>query len=822
MKKSFFNLNIIIIFSVLFSSEAMHAQLGFCQGNSGDPIFLENFGTGLNDTPLPAGTTSYTYANGAEPGDGLYTVSSNTNYFDWFDIEDHTANDVNGRMLVVNSSFSAGEFYRTTIVGLCENTSYEFSSWIVNLTPSGGFCGAGAIPVNVRFEIWDSTDTNLLASGNTGNIGSSSTPNWQQYALVFQTIPSQTSVILKMINNGSGGCGNDLAIDDIVFKSCGDFIDVTDNSGNDSISLCSSETPFSTSLTATPDNTVFSNHFYQWQESPDSITWTDIPGATNELINITGITSTTFYRAKVAEFAANLNNLDCITFSDTFLINVVQAPNEPSTECWETATLNPATCQWEITGTQPAEPTGLECWESTMFNNTTCSWEVTGSQPAEPTGLECWETTAFDNTTCSWIITGNQPTPPSIECWETTTFNNNTCSWEVTGTQPAEPTGLECWETTVFNDTTCLWEITGTQPTPPTLECWETTTFNNNTCSWEVTGTQPSEPTGLECWELTSFNNATCSWEISGSQPDPPADLECWESTSFDIVTCTWIITGTQPTEPTNLECWQSTTFNDTNCSWDVSGTEPVEPIDLECWQTTSFNEDTCSWEILGTQPIDFFEEFATLCEDETLVLQADTTIINPTYLWNTGETTSDITVDTSGLFIVTVTDGCLTTEITYNVVVIETPNISDIQSDGNDIIVFTSNIGEFLYSIDGVNFQTSNTFYDVVGGKYTIYVTTADCDEIVEMEFIHFYIPKFFTPNGDVYNNTFLLNGIECFSSTEVYIFDRYGKLLFSAKNKTVAWDGTFNNNPLPTADYWYLIIIEGQEFKGHFTLKR
>ena len=142
MKKYLNSLNVIIILCIIFSSENVFAQLRFCQGNSGDPIFVEDFGFGLQDSALPVGTTTYNYANGGEPIDGLYTVSSNTNYFNWFDVEDHTIDDTDGRMLLVNSSFSAGEFYRTTISGLCETTSYEFSSWILNLTPAGGFCGA--------------------------------------------------------------------------------------------------------------------------------------------------------------------------------------------------------------------------------------------------------------------------------------------------------------------------------------------------------------------------------------------------------------------------------------------------------------------------------------------------------------------------------------------------------------------------------------------------------------------------------------------------------------------------------------------------------
>ncbi|MBR9845221.1 MAG: T9SS type B sorting domain-containing protein [Algicola sp.] len=766
MKKNKFYHNIIIIFCAFLSSEITFAQLGFCQGNSGDPIFVENFGTGLTDTPLPAGTTTYNYANGADPDDGLYTVSSNTDYFDWFDIQDHTPNDVNGRMLIVNSSFSAGEFYRTTISGLCENTSYEFSSWIVNLTPSSGFCGGGAIPVNVRFEIWDNTDTNLLASGNTGNINSTNSPNWQQYGLVFQTIPSQTSVILKMINNGSGGCGNDLAIDDIVFKSCGDFISVTDASNSTFISLCSSESPYSTTLTAIPDNSVFNDHFYQWQESTDEINWTDIPGETSDNLVLTGVTTTTYYRAKVAESTTNLSNIDCITYSTTYVISITQLPNPPVIECWEIATINDTTCTWEITGTQPAEPTGLECWESTNFNTTTCSWEITGTQPPEPTGLECWESTSFNTTTCSWDITGTEPVQPNIECWETATFDSTLCVWEVTGTQPSEPTGLECWETATFNTTLCVWEVTGTEPTEPTnLECWETATFNVSNCAWEVVGTQPMQP---------------------------------------------------------NVECWETATFNSVFCVWEVSGTQPPEPTNLECWETTLFNETLCEWEIIGEQPINFIEEFVNFCENEDVTLQASTDIANATYLWNSGEMTEFLTVNAPGTYTVVATDGCFTTEKTINVELLEIPVIVDVQSDGNDIIVTTSNTGNFIYSLDGINYQSHNVFFDIAGGKYTIYVKQIECDEVTIIEHLHFFIPKYFTPNGDDFNDTFDLKGIECFSSWKVYIFDRYGKLLYSTVNNLVSWDGKYLNNPLPTSDYWYLVVIDGQEFRGHFTLKR
>lgn len=318
------------LFAIFISFFTANAQLGFCTGNSGDPIFTEDFGTGIGNTMLPDGTTSYLYTNGY-PDDGFYTVANGTigNPYNWHQIEDHTPNDTDGKLLIVNAGFTAGEFYRTTVSGLCETTTYEFSAWLLNLLDVPSSCSQNVeIPINVSFQIWDSTDSNLLASGDTSDIFSTPEPVWGDYGLVFQTLADQNSVILKMINNGEGGCGNDLAIDDIEFKSCGDTVIVTDASNSATATICSGDTPFLVNLTATPDFEVFSSHFYQWQESSDGDIWMDIAGENNQILEAS-VTTTSFYRAKVAEVAANLTNNQCILLADVFQITVNTSPNAP-------------------------------------------------------------------------------------------------------------------------------------------------------------------------------------------------------------------------------------------------------------------------------------------------------------------------------------------------------------------------------------------------------------------------------------------------------------------------------------------------------------
>jgi gliding motility-associated-like protein len=317
---------------LLFSFLSVYAQLGFCNGNSGAPIFVEDFGAGPGSVSLPNGTTTYLYSNGF-PNDSFYTVRNNTfgNPYDWQEIEDHTPNDSNGRFLIVNADFTAGEFYKTTVTGLCEFTTYEFSAWLLNLLKVPGFCvDLGIeIPINVKFQIWDSNETTLIASGDTGDIYATAAPTWGEFGLVFQTLENQQSVVLKMLNNGGGGCGNDLVIDDIEFKTCGDNVVVTDELDNTSLTICNSETPYATTLTSTPDFAVFTSHFYQWQESSDGVTWQDIVGETNQNINL-NVTSGGFYRTKVSEFEDNLSNEQCILLSDLYQISINPNPPAPN------------------------------------------------------------------------------------------------------------------------------------------------------------------------------------------------------------------------------------------------------------------------------------------------------------------------------------------------------------------------------------------------------------------------------------------------------------------------------------------------------------
>ena len=199
--------------NILFLSSPNCTIEPICEGVD----FEENFGTGTGRVSTPY--TNYIFNGTTQVEDGEYTISNtsaglNTGWFT--DMEDHTEGDVDGRMLFVNASFDQGEFYRRTIT-LNPNIEYTFNAWITTVYDTNtNICGGNSIPSNVIFRIEDPAG-NLISETNTGDIPNGTAPNWQEFAIVFNT-GANTDIQLVLINNADGGCGNDLAIDDITLS----------------------------------------------------------------------------------------------------------------------------------------------------------------------------------------------------------------------------------------------------------------------------------------------------------------------------------------------------------------------------------------------------------------------------------------------------------------------------------------------------------------------------------------------------------------------------------------------------------------------------
>ncbi|MGH2565952.1 MAG: hypothetical protein ACRDE5_15650, partial [Ginsengibacter sp.] len=263
------------------------------------------------------------------PDDGFYTIENSTsNCFGdtWYSVsEDHTPGDVNGYMMVINASFNPGDFYVQKVDGLCENTTYEFAAWILNVLNLSA-CPSPQTPIspNVTFNI-ETTSGAILQTYNTGDILRGS-PSWKQYGLIFKTPAGVTSVVIRMTNNAPGGCGNDLLLDDITFRPCGPLVTAIINDTATSVDVCKGN-PSSFTLTSNV-SAGYDNPVYQWQSSTDSgITWTDIAGAntTSYLRLANNIPGAYQYRLAVAQ-GNNISVPSCRVVSNVVTVNVNPIP----------------------------------------------------------------------------------------------------------------------------------------------------------------------------------------------------------------------------------------------------------------------------------------------------------------------------------------------------------------------------------------------------------------------------------------------------------------------------------------------------------------
>jgi gliding motility-associated-like protein len=225
------------------------------------------------------------------------------------------------------------------------------------------------------------------------------------------------------------------------------------------------------------------------------------------------------------------------------------------------------------------------------------------------------------------------------------------------------------------------------------------------------------------------------------------------------------------------------------------------------------------------TPPVVTDENDLVLCESESLTLDAKLSGLS--YLWNTGEMGQTIDVKKGGEYSVKITtaapESCSATK-KFMVIEHFIPKITDINVDETTVTINLEKPASYYeYSINGEDYQSSNVFYEVSGGLQKGYVREINCNNSDEKSFVVIAAPKFFTPNNDGFNDVWEIKGLEKFPQASITIFDRYGKLLKSMLSSKPFWDGTFNKEPLPAADYWYVLKIDNStERKGHFSLKR
>lgn len=218
-------------------------------------------------------------------------------------------------------------------------------------------------------------------------------------------------------------------------------------------------------------------------------------------------------------------------------------------------------------------------------------------------------------------------------------------------------------------------------------------------------------------------------------------------------------------------------------------------------------------------------EDLYEMCNGEAITVNVSE--VYDSYLWSDGSTNPSLLITEPGEYTITVTQNNCSTTKTFTAVASEKATIADIiikdfSLSDNSIEIIVDGNGDYEYSIGGL-YQDSNVFLGVDSGLYIVYVRDKNGCGVVTQPIQVLAYPLYFTPNQDGINDYWHVKYAYYEPKMEVFIFDRYGKLITSFRGQDLGWDGTFNGNLLPATDYWFKIKREdGREHKGHFSLVR
>lgn len=157
--------------------------------------------------------------------------------------------------------------------------------------------------------------------------------------------------------------------------------------------------------------------------------------------------------------------------------------------------------------------------------------------------------------------------------------------------------------------------------------------------------------------------------------------------------------------------------------------------------------------------------------------------------------------------------------DLGFDTAIFDLSEISNlVNNDPNQEVQLFENENDALQNINSIN----NLFsYNNISTPQTIFirVSNENCFEIISFKLIvencEVSIYNVITPNDDGSNDEFIISGLrDIYDKHKIYIFTRYGQLIWKGDNNSPSWDGRANtglffqsDKTLPTGTYYYVI---------------
>jgi len=221
-----------------------------------------------------------------------------------------------------------------------------------------------------------------------------------------------------------------------------------------------------------------------------------------------------------------------------------------------------------------------------------------------------------------------------------------------------------------------------------------------------------------------------------------------------------------------------------------------------------------------------FFEAETSLCLGDTILL--GTEIPNATFQWQDGSTEPIYTVTEPGLYWLAVDTVC-NLQISDTIIVHDGRIYLEEDFLGKDTTLCEGDILSIMVpSVDpelSFFWNTGDTTSNIAvqeDGIYQAFVKKKDClvwDELrADFNFCadcQLYVPNVFSPNGDGINDYLQVFSNCMMNRFALYIFDRWGNLVFESSSIDDSWNGKINGNQKAESGiYVYLIKYEAEQY--------
>ncbi|HEX5002977.1 MAG TPA: gliding motility-associated C-terminal domain-containing protein, partial [Bacteroidia bacterium] len=221
------------------------------------------------------------------------------------------------------------------------------------------------------------------------------------------------------------------------------------------------------------------------------------------------------------------------------------------------------------------------------------------------------------------------------------------------------------------------------------------------------------------------------------------------------------------------------------------------------------------------------------ICSGQTALLEVDS-IPGATYQWYyggaplLGAVTNSFQTPAQGYYYVTVTTPCGI--FTSDSVTVTVHSMNGVTISSNQVICPPESVQ--LIATGGTSYQwspatninftnvanpsvspTASTLYSVVISD--AYGCTAQLSVNVTVDCDSLFIPNGFSPNEDGINDGYVIDGILDYPNNKIWIYNRWGNLIYKTKGYANQWDGTCNvqgiyfGTKVPSGTYFYILEL-------------